>query len=416
MILGKETFQDAWNSDYMKDIRRKMIDGKSVEGCGTCYKQEKIGKKSYRQIHNQEWTSRLSKKYIRKIVDKSIESNFEVHQMPSYLDLRLGNLCNLKCRMCNPYNSVQIYNEWKRLDQKTDDKYSEFWKKYQLYLNSCDTWYESETFWNSVEDHIPYLEKVYMTGGEPTLIKGNERFMEKCRQMGRSSNIELFFNLNLTKLEDSFIESINDFKYTSINASFDGFDHVNEYIRFPSRWKVVKRNFERLLVRGHKVGVGISPVIQAYNVLDIVPLLDFAERMMVKYNKEILVDFLFCFHPEFLDLPMLPKNIKMEAIRRLEEFKSRSLFYHQTQGRLFFMGNGINSLIHRLKCDLEKEDPQLINDFFDYTKTLDQQRNQSFIDHFPDLSNLFNQAGYNYDHFSAPMSTSMQSDSSNLTC
>ena len=27
-------------------------------------------------------------------------------------DIRLGNLCNIKCRMCHPSESTQWYNEW----------------------------------------------------------------------------------------------------------------------------------------------------------------------------------------------------------------------------------------------------------------------------------------------------------------
>ena len=397
MELGRETFQDAWNSDYVRNVRRRMIEGKPVKGCEVCYQQEATGKVSYRQRHNQEWKTRLSAEYIERIVDDSIEDDFRVEKMPSYLDLRLGNICNLKCRMCNPFNSVQIYNEWVALDKKTGKGYSEFWKKYGVQLSKCDQWYESENFWNSVEEHIPNLHKVYMTGGEPTLIKGNYRFLQKCREMGLAHQIELFFNLNFTNLKDAFIDAINDFRFTSINASFDGLGHVNDYIRSPSRWENLKNNFEKLLrMTGDGVGIGISPVIQAYNILDIVPLLDFAEDMMVKYDKEILVDFLSCFHPPFLDLAMLPKNVKAEAIARLEAFKERSRFYHSGKKKMFFMKNGIDSTISRLGSCLDEEEPGLIGDFFDYTRTLDRQRNQSFAETFPDLAHLFKNAGYDY--------------------
>ena len=398
MVLGKDTFQDAWNSHYIRDVRRRMVEGKPVKGCEVCYQQEAMGKRSYRQRHNQEWENKLSARYIEKSVDRSIGNEFRVDGMPVYLDLRLGNLCNLKCRMCNPFNSVQIYNEWISLDEKTDQKYSKFWKKYGMQLAKCDQWYESDHFWNSVENYIPHLRKVYMTGGEPTLIKGNYRFLEKCREMGMASRIELFFNLNFTNLRDTFIDAINDFHFTSINASFDGLGSVNDYIRSPSRWEKLKENFEKLLKSvGDRVGIGISPVIQAYNVLDIVPLLDFAEDMMEKYDKKILVDFLSCYHPPFLDLFMLPKNIKTEAVFRLEEFKGRSRFYHGNDGRLFFMKNGIDSMINRLLSCLDQEEPRLIQDFFDYTKTLDRHRGQSFSETFPELVGLFKDAGYNYD-------------------
>ena len=173
MSLEKETFSDAWNSTYMKDIRQKMVDGKPVRGCETCYEQEKMGKKSYRQSHNEEWGQKLGARYLENLVEESVEKEFVVDKPPAYLDLRLGNLCNLKCRSCNPYNSVQIAKEWQKLDEKSSGRYSQFWKKYGLDYGDCTPWFESENFWKSVEECIPHLKKVYMTGGETTLIEGN---------------------------------------------------------------------------------------------------------------------------------------------------------------------------------------------------------------------------------------------------
>jgi sulfatase maturation enzyme AslB (radical SAM superfamily) len=180
-----------------------------------------------------------------------------VDQPPAYLDLRLGNLCNLKCRMCNPYNSVQIEKEWAKIDQKTQNNYSKFWNKYGLEFGGCTPWYESENFWKGVEENIPYLKKVYMTGGEPTLIEGNYRFLDRCRETGYAKKIELFFNINFTNLKDRFIEQLNDFHWASVNASLDGYGIVNEYIRAPSRWSVIDKNFRKLAEQaGRRGGFG----------------------------------------------------------------------------------------------------------------------------------------------------------------
>lgn len=396
LILGRENFQEAWNSHYMRSVRRKMIEGKPVKGCEACYEIEAIGEKSHRKINNEDWSFKLSTANIRKVVDNSVKEDFEVHQNFLYLDLRLGSLCNLKCRMCDPHNSVQIQNEWSQLDQKTGHKYSEFLSEYkQACVDPRNDWCESEKFWEDVESHIPYLKKVYMTGGEPTLIKGVYRFLERCHELDKSAEIELLFNTNMTNMTDLFLNSTHHFKYTHILASLDGFGHVNEYIRFPSRWKIIEKNIEKLLsLSGDKVGIGISMVLQVYNVLDIVPLLDFSIRMMMKHKKKFSISPLTCFDPKFLNPLILPKNIKMEAICRLEEFKNRLPSYSQAP-----LMAETHLIIKSLKGHLEKEDPRLINDFFVYTKILDQHRGQSFVDRFPDLVDLFCKAGYDYNTF-----------------
>ena len=382
MMLDKETFKDAWNSGYMKDIRKKMIDGKPVTGCETCYEQEKVGKRSYRQSHNEEWSKKIGSRKLEGLVERSVKNDFAVDQPPAYLDLRLGNLCNLKCRMCNPYNSVQIQKEWEKLDAKSGDRYSKFWKKYGLEFGTC----------------IPYLKKVYMTGGEPTLIEGNYRFLNKCREMGYAKKIELFFNINFTNLKDQFIEQLNDFHWVSVNASLDGYGIVNEYIRAPSRWSLIDKNFRKLAQQGgRRVALGISPVIQIYNILNIVDLLEYAEEVMEESGRKIIVDFLFCLHPDFLDIVHLPDNIKKEAISRLEEFKMSSQVYGKKTKEAFFLTNGVDSTITRLTQSMGQENREMVNDFIRYSRTLDLERKQSMKDCLPELVFLLEEAGYRYE-------------------
>lgn len=410
MTLDKDSFKDAWNSGYMKNIRRRMVEGKEVAGCETCYEQERVGKKSYRQSHNAEWSSKLGVSHLENLVERSIGNNFDVDVPPAYLDLRLGNLCNLKCRMCNPYNSVQIYNEWEKLDAQSDKAYSRFWKKYGLEFGGCEPWYETDNFWDGVEENIPHLKKVYMTGGEPTLIEGNYRFLNRCRELGYADKIELFFNINFTNLRESFLEQLKDFHWTGVNASLDGYGLVNEYIRAPSRWDVIDKNFRTMAAEGgRRLNLGISPVIQIYNILNIVDLLEYAEEVSLETGREILVDFLFCLHPDFLDIVHLPDNVKIEALRRINEFKKVSRVYKTKSEKAFFLKNGLDSLVTRLTSSMGQENSEMIRDFLSYTKTLDKQRRQSLNDSMPELCFLLEEAGYQIDQ--TPLLTKVSSAS-----
>lgn len=393
--LGTDSFAKAWNTNYMRAIRQKMVTGQPVKGCETCYHQEKIEKRSYRQTHNEEWLKKLGEKEFKARVEDSIKNNFQVDKLPVYLDLRLGNLCNLKCRMCNPYNSVMIEKEWRELDQETNQQYSKFWQKYNTENGSVDKWYESDNFWNDVEKYIPHLKKVYMTGGEPTLIEANYKFLDKCKEMGYAHKIELFFNLNFTTMRDRFIEQLKHFQWTSINASLDGYQADNEYIRGNSKWEMISKNIEKLIENSDRnVGLGFSPVIQIYNILSITDLLDYIEGLMLKYDKNMLIDFLFCFYPDFLDFSILPKNIKVEAKKKIIEWSARSKTLHRKTENSFFLKNGIESLINRLDQTMEQENGLKIKDFLEYTEMLDKKRFQSFSKSFPQLKEMLNNAGY----------------------
>jgi len=395
IVLDTHGFKDAWNSSYMRNIRKRMINGEPVKGCEACYKQEKVGKKSSRLNNNSEWLSKLGHAEIERRVELSKKNDYHVKDPAVYLDLRLGNLCNLKCRMCNPYNSVQIQKEWQALDKKTNNAYSEFWKKYGLVNGGCSEWYESDVFWNSVEEFIPRLKKIYMTGGEPTLIEGNYRFLNKCRELGFAKDIELFFNINFTNLKERFIEQINQFKSTSINASFDGYGAINDYIRSQSKWTICEKNFRTLAMETHKnVELGISPVVQVYNVLEMSKILQFVEDIKLEYNRPIVIDFISCHHPNFLDIIILPKEVKLKAIEDLKDFYKRSKTINNPGQDSFYMKNNVESLINRLNQSLDQEDPEKIRDFLRYTRILDVERNQDFREVCPDLCQMLEGAGY----------------------
>ena len=399
--LNRDSFQEAWNSNYMQEVRKKMLAGEKIKGCDICYKQEMVGKKSYRQMHNDEWMAKLGQSKIKSRLAPSKKGNYIVNEPAAYLDLRLGNLCNLKCRMCNPYNSTQIEKEWNKLDVESNGGYSAFWKKYGVSNGGCSNWYESENFWKSTEKLIPNLEKVYMTGGEPTLIEGNYRFLQACKDYGRAKDIELFFNINFTNLRDSFIESINDFKWVSINASFDGVGAMNDYIRSPSKWSVCSENFKKLAkLGGDKIGLGLSPVVMSYNILQLDKVLQFVEEMILEYNRPVLIDFLVCFEPLFLDAYFLPDSIKQLAVDRLETFKKQSKTIHRKTQDAEFMRNSVESQINRLNLSMGEESPEKINDFLAYTALLDKKRRQNFRVACPEVSIMLEEAGYNLNPLS----------------
>jgi hypothetical protein len=99
--ISKTTLKEAWNGKDMRDIRMAMLQGERVESCKHCYLQEEVGKKSFRQMHNDEWERRIGEEAIHERIEASYANDFALEEHdPLYLDLRLGNLCNLSCRMC----------------------------------------------------------------------------------------------------------------------------------------------------------------------------------------------------------------------------------------------------------------------------------------------------------------------------
>ena len=383
----KDNFiHDAWNSKDMRDIRKSMIAGDKIEGCSVCYMQEENGRTSNRQHSINEWEWRLGKENLNDRVQQAIKNDGKLDDELVYLDLRLGNLCNLKCRMCNPWNSSQIFKEHLEIAEN-DTGYTDVWRKtfgkFPIDVMDDQQWFDHDIMWDQVISLIPHLKKVYMTGGEPTLIKNNFKFMKSCIEQGRT-DIVLFFNTNCTNINKNFLELISQFDKVNINASLDGIGIVNEYIRAPSDWEQISSNIEKL-AQMPNVHLGITPTVQVYNVFDLGNIIKWVEDLNNKFNKDIFIDFLVNSHPHHLNVNILPNELKKEALDELVSYRDNhmNIDNHMTMNSL----NGIVGLLQQPRTENWQEE---LEKFKTFTLSLDQHRNQTIKNLDYRLSRLIN--------------------------
>ena len=82
-----------------------------------------------------------------------------------WLEIKPGNRCNLKCRICGVHNS----SSWAKDDAAMEEpnvnyKDSESFK----YTQSCD-WIDDPNFWNDVNE-MESIEYLHFMGGEPFMV------------------------------------------------------------------------------------------------------------------------------------------------------------------------------------------------------------------------------------------------------
>ena len=109
MNMRDHTIEEVWNSEHMRNTRLQMLNDEVPASCRKCFAEEEKGIVSKRQWETKVWEKRLD---IDSIVDQTdADGNLPVN-IP-YFDLRLGNLCQLKCVMCSPHDSSSWIKEWK---------------------------------------------------------------------------------------------------------------------------------------------------------------------------------------------------------------------------------------------------------------------------------------------------------------
>ena len=147
--FGTNSIEEIWNSEYMQTVRQQMLNGERPSACDVCWRLEDIGVQSSRQSAWQEFKhANYDLTEIKKINPP----------LPSSLELRLGNFCNLRCNSCWSLSSDRIRDErYKIVKQKSsDDWLSEEWSKE---VNLADQqnwrWWENPEFLSTIKKLAP---------------------------------------------------------------------------------------------------------------------------------------------------------------------------------------------------------------------------------------------------------------------
>ncbi len=92
-----------------------------------------------------------------------------------FLDLKLGNICNLKCRICGSWSSSQFATE--ELNQMHSNEEKKASMPYQM-LRAGAWPRENQQFWQQIESVLTDIRYIEFTGGEP-VGTGEGRRMRK---------------------------------------------------------------------------------------------------------------------------------------------------------------------------------------------------------------------------------------------
>ena len=368
--------EQAWNSEYMKRLRRDMLEGRRPKPCSRCFLYEDLGVKSHRQLQNDKYSDSLEEL----IASSSPEG--EAPMRIRTVDIRLGNLCNLRCRMCFPNSSKKLIDEWAALHGMGEDH------EYVREMRSLD-WFSTDEFWEVFESCAPDIERLHFAGGEPLLIPQAFKFLERLISLGRAGEITVSYNTNATVLPPEIFDLWPRFKAVRVTASVDGFGGLNSFIRHPSNWERVDHNLKRLDRNAERLNcsvLGFNTTVQVYNVLRLDELLEYTVEAFERFDPPNLS---LLSQPECFSVQILPAAMKDQAATRLREFKQR--YNGRWPGRWeeadlqAFLHNIDGVIDHMMAADRSSEIPEFVcrNDFHD------RYRGQDVREVIPELAPVF---------------------------
>lgn len=286
------------NSDYFRETRLKMLAGKEVEACKRCYKEEASGVRSKRIEENERLNFTLADAHNKTHEDGAVFPNFK------FVELRLGNLCNVKCRTCNPASSTAWATEYSQLQQTI-----KFVTKYDYAIDA--SWTESDAFWDDLLSKSNNLELLYINGGEPTLVEKHWKYLQRLIDAGLNKQITLWYNINMTNLPEKLLELWKQFKAVKVSCSIDELEHRNEYLRTGTKWSDVLRNLDKL----QSLPWIDTSVCQTVSWMNAFTLKDFHNYMKAR-NLPVYMNMVH--DPDFLSVSVLGKDIIESIISQSE--------------------------------------------------------------------------------------------------
>lgn len=310
--LNDQDINTHMNSDYFKELRLQMLQGEKPAACMRCYDEELKGVTSKRQT---EINNYPNEDYFK--AARITQQDGEIPLDLRFVELRLGNVCNVKCRTCNPASSSRWRKEYDIIASDLS-----FINHGYTWLNHEHDfqWPEYDHFYDDLYECAPNMEVLYINGGEPTLIEAHWRYLEKLVVSGRSKNITLWYNINMTNLPERAIPLWQEFKEARICPSIDDLEVRNHFIRYPTKWDSVTENLEKLL--SADLNVRITQTVSAYNYAYLDEFLFWAPCP---------VDMNFVYDPHYLSPQVLPVDLRKSIHDRYSRaFSNKDQHHLQT--------------------------------------------------------------------------------------
>jgi MoaA/NifB/PqqE/SkfB family radical SAM enzyme len=357
--LSKDTLSDVWNSTSIRNLRTALLEGKKPSACTACWKEEEFGKESKRIRENKRWNVNYET-----FVPERINPEITTCQI-KFLDLKLGNTCNLKCRICSPGSSSNWVKEHK--DIYGSDVVSDIAKKVNADRKQVMQWPEhNENFWKDLDSILPNIELFEIYGGEPFLISRHFEVLQKSIEMGYSKKQKIHYNTNGTIFPELAVKNIwPHFEDVDIMFSIDGIGEQFEYQRFPANWEAVLNNLKRFKEE-FSGRTQICLTVSSLNVFYLPEYLKFFDELEISVWLNIL------YHPEVYSVIHLSTETKKQISEKLHKYND--------------LNNDIGAVLNFMNTHAENKETELLKKI----RAHDEYRNQDYRNVFPEFSTIIN--------------------------
>jgi len=339
--LATADFADIQNSRHMRDLREDFLAEKKPQTCRKCWNEERSGRTSKRMhtldrlkhvLKDQEWTTDA--------------------KPLMFLDLKLGNICNLKCRICGSWSSSQFASEeisfLPREEQKSSHAY--------LMLRAGAWPKENTQFWTQIDSVLSDIRYIEFTGGEPFMIEQHFDMLQGIVDRGIADQVEIHYNTNGTQWPERGPDIWKHFKTVEVAFSIDDVGARFDYQRTNADWAVVLDNitsFQYLQDQMPNLRLQCCSTVNVFNVRYLDELAHW-----IALQRFDFVYWNMMHDAWYFSIATLPDTAKTQIIAHLELADVPDQYQDEFERIIDFMRNGASTdgFMTRMKiADLDRK-------------------------------------------------------------
>jgi MoaA/NifB/PqqE/SkfB family radical SAM enzyme len=337
--LSTANFSDIQNSYAMRQLRQQFIDGEQPETCRKCWREEDSGRTSKR-MHT-----------LDRLKHIITTDNWTQDAQPlMFLDLKLGNICNLKCRICGSWSSSTYAVEEIANDRSSNPK-----KSFHYEMLRAGRWpRENAVFWEQIADRVDQLEYIEFTGGEPFMIQEHFDLLQRIVDQGHAGRIEIHYNTNGTNYPETAIDIWRYFKLVEIAFSIDDLGRRFEYQRSGAVWTDVERNiklFKHLREQHKNIQLQVCSTVNVFNVYYLEDLANWIDQQGFDF-----VYWNMMHEAPYFSIANLPKTAKQHITNRLCFAQVSQKHKSEFVNIMDFMNNGTQDMSQKMLAEIRKVD------------------------------------------------------------
>ena len=337
--LATAKFTTIQNSQDMQTLREQFLAGQQPETCRKCWREERAGRTSKR-MHTLDRLKHM-------LPDQAWTPDAKPLM---FLDLKLGNICNLKCRICGSWSSSTFATEEL---QYVEDKKTSF---HYTMLRSGAWPRENPVFWQELAEVADQIQYIEFTGGEPFMIEEHFELLRDLVSAGLAAKIEIHYNTNGTQFPEHAPAIWQHFKHVEIALSIDDVDARFEYQRSNAHWAELTENVQRfrdLRRTTPNIHLQVCSTVNVFNVLYLEELSQWIEHQRFNF-----VYWNMMHEAYYFSISTLPDAAKRVITQRLQLAQVNAQDRREFDRIIDFMNNGasLDGTILRMKiADLDRK-------------------------------------------------------------